>query len=65
MTPVQRAMSTVLMGWSLDLAREAMARPVPGECFWLLHHCGKETAPNDWLCPEHRAWTPNLGGEVK
>ena len=25
---------------------------------------GKPTAPGDWLCPEHRAWTPNLGGPV-
>lgn len=52
--------SAVLLGLTLEQARDALERPVEGECFSLRGHCGKPTAPGDWLCPQHRAWTPNL-----
>lgn len=60
MSPVQAAMTTVLLGMSLEQAREVMERPVDGECFWLRGHCGQPTKPGDWLCPQHRAWTPTI-----
>lgn len=53
--------TALLMGMTLEQAREALEHPVEGECFSLRGHCGKPTAPGDWLCPECRAWTPNLG----
>ncbi|HZM83820.1 MAG TPA: hypothetical protein VFC19_49510 [Candidatus Limnocylindrales bacterium] len=63
------ATSAVLLGLTLEQAREALERPVEGECFWLAHHCGKPTRPGQWLCDEHRAWTPNIatrdGGEPR
>ncbi len=64
MTSTRTASTALLLGMTLEQAVDALATPVEGECFWLAHHCGKPTAPGDWLCPQHRAWTPNLGGAV-
>lgn len=54
------ATAAVLLGLTADQLAEALERPVEGECFWLAHHCGRPTAPGDWLCPEHRAWRPTI-----
>lgn len=56
------ATTALLLGMTLEQAQDALARPVEGECFFLGGHCGLPTEPGDWLCPEHRAWRPNLGG---
>lgn len=61
MTSVRAATTALLLGMTLEQAQDALERPVEGECFWLAHHCGKPTRPGEWLCDEHRAWTPNLG----
>lgn len=64
MSPARTATTAVLLGMTLEQAQDALASPVEGECFWLAAHCGKPTEDGDWLCLEHRAWTPNLGGAV-
>lgn len=43
-----------------QIAQVLPERPVEGECFWLGGPCGKPTPEGDWLCPEHRAWTPTI-----
>lgn len=58
------ATTALLLGMTLEQAQDALATPVEGECFWLAGHCGKPTSPGEWLCDEHRAWTPDLGGAV-
>lgn len=54
------ATSAVLLGMTLDQAREALETPVPGKCFFLGGHCDRDAEPGDWLCAGHRAWTPNV-----
>lgn len=54
------ATAAVLLGMTADQLAEALERPVEGECFWLAGHCGRPTAPGDWLCDEHRAWRPTI-----
>jgi hypothetical protein len=54
------ATSAVLLGLTLEQAREALERPVDGKCFFLGGHCDNDAEPGSWLCPQHRAWTPNI-----
>lgn len=60
MSPVQTAKTALLLGMTLEQAREAFETPVEGQCFWLGGHCDNDAAPGDWLCLGHRAWRPTI-----
>lgn len=60
MTRQELGTVAVLLGMSVDQTVEALETPVAGECFWLGGHCGMPCPPGDWLCDEHRGWTPDV-----